>query len=114
MTATDHAGATALVTGATSGIGRAVARSLARRGAHVIVSGRDTAHGDQVVTAIRSTGGKAWSAEFGSSASSVWSSDWDRFWNRRSSSTGSWSVPGTVGFPAIGSAGDRRQSQWHT
>jgi NAD(P)-dependent dehydrogenase (short-subunit alcohol dehydrogenase family) len=59
MTSLELAGSTALVTGATSGIGRAVAVSLARRGAHVIVGGRDTARGDAVVTAIRSAGGKA-------------------------------------------------------
>jgi NAD(P)-dependent dehydrogenase (short-subunit alcohol dehydrogenase family) len=56
---TDLAGATALVTGATSGIGRAAAVALARRGAHVLVSGRDAARGDAVVTEIRSAGGKA-------------------------------------------------------
>jgi NAD(P)-dependent dehydrogenase (short-subunit alcohol dehydrogenase family) len=56
---TDLPGSTALVTGATSGIGRAVAVSLAGRGAHVIVGGRDTARGDAVVSAIRRAGGKA-------------------------------------------------------
>ena len=50
---------TALVTGGTSGIGRAVAERLAREGAEVIVSGRDRARGSEVVTAIESTGGKA-------------------------------------------------------
>ena len=59
MTSTDLAGSTALVTGATSGIGRATAVLLARRGAHVLVSGRDTARGDAVVAAIRAAGGKA-------------------------------------------------------
>lgn len=56
---TDFSGATALVTGATSGIGQAVAISLAERGAHVIVGGRDTGRGDAVVSAIRRAGGKA-------------------------------------------------------
>jgi NAD(P)-dependent dehydrogenase (short-subunit alcohol dehydrogenase family) len=59
MTSTDLSGATALVTGATSGIGRAVAVSLAGRGAHVLAGGRDAARGDAVVTSIRSAGGKA-------------------------------------------------------
>jgi NAD(P)-dependent dehydrogenase (short-subunit alcohol dehydrogenase family) len=59
MTSTDLAGTTALVTGATSGIGRAAALSLARRGAHVLVSGRDAVRGDAVVAEIRSAGGKA-------------------------------------------------------
>jgi NAD(P)-dependent dehydrogenase (short-subunit alcohol dehydrogenase family) len=59
MTSTDLAGTTALVTGATSGIGRATAVLLARRSAHVLVSGRDAGRGDAVVAAIRAAGGKA-------------------------------------------------------
>jgi NAD(P)-dependent dehydrogenase (short-subunit alcohol dehydrogenase family) len=59
MTSTDLAGSTALITGATSGIGRATAVLLARRGAHVLVSGQNATRGDAVVTAIRAAGGKA-------------------------------------------------------
>jgi len=59
MTTNDLTGTTALVTGATSGIGRAAAVSLARRGAHVLVSGRDEVRGDAVVSDIRTEEGKA-------------------------------------------------------
>jgi NAD(P)-dependent dehydrogenase (short-subunit alcohol dehydrogenase family) len=52
-------GSTALVTGGTSGIGRAIALDLAAHGAHVIVSGRDAARAEAVVTTIRANGGKA-------------------------------------------------------
>ena len=48
-----------LVTGATSGIGRATAEALARDGAHVLVSVRDETRGTQVVAAIKADGGKA-------------------------------------------------------
>lgn len=52
-------GKTALVTGGNSGIGRATATRLAALGAHVIISGRDRARGEQVVAEIRSAGGTA-------------------------------------------------------
>jgi NAD(P)-dependent dehydrogenase (short-subunit alcohol dehydrogenase family) len=52
-------GERALVTGATSGIGRAVALQLAREGAEVVIHGRDEDRGAQTVDAIISAGGKA-------------------------------------------------------
>lgn len=56
---TELTGTTALVTGSTSGIGRAIADLLAERGAHVIVSGRSLERGEQAVAEIRTSGGKA-------------------------------------------------------
>jgi NAD(P)-dependent dehydrogenase (short-subunit alcohol dehydrogenase family) len=52
-------GKTALVTGSTSNIGRAIATAFAAEGAHVIVSGRSKQRGAEVVDAIRSAGGRA-------------------------------------------------------
>jgi len=50
---------TALITGGTSGIGRAAANKLARLGIHVIVVGRNAERGEQTVADIRAAGGKA-------------------------------------------------------
>ncbi|WP_112268516.1 SDR family NAD(P)-dependent oxidoreductase [Lentzea terrae] len=52
-------GRTALITGSTSNIGRAIAVALAAEGAHVVVSGRDDVRGAAVVDQIRLDGGRA-------------------------------------------------------
>jgi NAD(P)-dependent dehydrogenase (short-subunit alcohol dehydrogenase family) len=60
MSATaELAGRTALVTGATSGIGKAAALKLAEHGATVLVHGRDAARGTAVVEQIEQAGGKS-------------------------------------------------------
>src|SRR5260370_70344 len=62
MTATqqrDLHGLNALVTGATSGLGRAIAFQLARDGADVTVHGRDATRGVQTVKEIELQGGRA-------------------------------------------------------
>lgn len=52
-------GSTALITGGTSGIGRAVANKLAQLGMHVLVVGRNAERGKKTVEEIRAAGGKA-------------------------------------------------------
>jgi NAD(P)-dependent dehydrogenase (short-subunit alcohol dehydrogenase family) len=53
-------GRTALVTGATSNIGRAIAIAFAAEGAHVAVSGRNKERGAEVINEIQMAGGKAY------------------------------------------------------
>src|SRR5437016_7435163 len=49
----------ALITGGTSGIGRAVTNKLAQLGIHVLVVGRNAERGEKTVAEIRAAGGKA-------------------------------------------------------
>jgi len=58
-TMVDNTYKTALVTGATSGIGRAVAVKLASEGLFVYVHGRDAERGAETIAAIEATGGRA-------------------------------------------------------
>src|SRR5258708_28799249 len=58
-TTVDNTYKTALVTGATSGIGRAVAFKLANEGFFVYVHGRDADRGAETVDAIEAAGGHA-------------------------------------------------------
>lgn len=46
-------GKIALVTGGSRGIGLAIARALAQRGAQVIVTGRDPTHGEEALASLR-------------------------------------------------------------
>ena len=49
---------TALITGATSGIGRAVADKLAQSGVHVVVVGRNAERGEKTIAEIHVGAGK--------------------------------------------------------
>src|SRR6202011_4915978 len=55
---TDLKGKTALVTGSTSGIGKATAIALAALGAHVLIVGRDEHRAKDVVAEIEPSGGR--------------------------------------------------------
>ncbi|AXI80989.1 SDR family NAD(P)-dependent oxidoreductase [Peterkaempfera bronchialis] len=52
-------GKTALVTGSTSNIGRAIVKAFAAEGAQVVVSGRSRGRGLRIVEEIRAAGGRA-------------------------------------------------------
>ncbi len=62
-----------MVTGSTSGLGRAIAVALAAEGAAVVVTGRDQSRGDAVVAEITEAGGTASfvSADLGDEAAST-------------------------------------------
>lgn len=59
MTAPSLAQRTAIVTGASSGIGRAIGEKLARAGAHVFLAGRTLAAMEETQKRIREAGGRA-------------------------------------------------------
>ncbi len=59
----DQSGRTAVVTGATSGLGLVVARELATKGAHVIMAVRDLAKAERVRNDLLRSGGVAGSFE---------------------------------------------------
>src|ERR1700737_2265182 len=60
MSMLNHQPLTALVTGATAGLGKEIALRLAQDDLRVIVVGRDATRGAGVVAPIEAAGGQAW------------------------------------------------------
>jgi NAD(P)-dependent dehydrogenase (short-subunit alcohol dehydrogenase family) len=58
-----YTGAVAIITGGASGIGRAIAGELAKRGCEVILADRQAALAEESATAIRNAGGRATAVE---------------------------------------------------
>jgi len=56
-------GATAIVTGAASGIGRGLVEELSKRGCEVVLADRQIESAEEIATAINQAGGKATAAE---------------------------------------------------
>ncbi len=56
-------GKVAIVTGGTSGIGRATAIAYAQQGAKVVVTGRRSVEGEETVKIIKNAGGDAFSMQ---------------------------------------------------
>jgi NAD(P)-dependent dehydrogenase (short-subunit alcohol dehydrogenase family) len=56
---TSFKGKVAIVTGATSGIGRATAQALAKEGAQVVIAGRRTSLGEELTAELRALGHEA-------------------------------------------------------